>query len=257
MDSEGTRAIREQEEYSLPDGIEGSAGRYMDCQLTIWNKILLATAGYVLTVVVVAGCLRMASGGFNFACRQSFFSLEQLLLFITGIGTLLLIGKIDLGRRLKVRIILSLLKALAVTALAYLIMPALLEGIAGGMGYFTLMEMAGPKSKRKILWTAYLCLHIFLFIRFEHMTLRKVFGDTVYDRLSIVPRFSDYLGIGILEFVIRCRCALKEEERGTPISRLTKGLLDGIFMVVFLLEIEFLIYTFLKMLRLDSAPLRP
>jgi hypothetical protein len=144
--------LRGRDDASVSGEIEEGVDEYITvCPMTPLNKILL----------VLASCLLIGSEAV--AISSDIQPFPERCLFILGIGMLMMVTSIRVERRrysLKVKRIFSLMKIIVVAVLARAIMPRLPGGIAGGMRYFILVEMAGPKAKKKDLWTIYLCLHI-------------------------------------------------------------------------------------------------
>jgi hypothetical protein len=182
--------LRGRDDASVSGEIEEGADEYITvCPMTPLNKILLVPASCLLTgskAVVIA---------FNI---QSFS--ERCFLFILGIGMLMMVTSIRVKRHwysLTVKMIFSLVKIIVVGILAGIIMPGLPDRIAEGMGYFVVMEMAGPKAKRKALWTIYLCLHVLSFIRPEEIILP---GNIFF-----------YEQMGFFELLARCVDEYAEE----------------------------------------------
>jgi hypothetical protein len=173
--------------------IRESADEYIAvCPMTLFNQILL----------VLASCFFMGSEAVAISSNIQSFP-ERCLSIIPGIGMLMAVTSIRVKRHWyspTVKMIFPLMKIVAVAVLARAIMPGLPDGIARGMEYFVVMEMAGPKAKRKALWTIYLCLHILSsFIRPEEI----IFPRNIFF----------YEQMGFFELLVRCLGECTEERK--------------------------------------------
>jgi hypothetical protein len=204
--------LRGEDNTDVSGEIRESADEYITvCPMTLFNQILL----------VPASCLLISSKAVVISSNiQSFF---ERFLVILGIGMLMTITSIRVKRHWHsppTKRILSLMKIVAVGVLARAIMPALPDRIAGGMRYFVVMEIAGPKTKRKVLWTIYLCLHVLSFICPEEI---------------IFPRNIFFYGqMGLFELLVRCLGEYAEEG---GILASVREFLDSLGMVLILLPI--------------------
>jgi hypothetical protein len=202
-------------------GVSGEVGEGADqyitvCPMTLFNQILL----------VLATCFFMGPEAVVISSTSNIQSSpERCFLFILGIGMLMTVTSVKLRRQqsyfLTVKMIFSLMKIVVVGVLARAIMSGLPDGIAESMGCFVIMEIAGPKAKRKtLLWTIYLSLHILSFIYPGEILLGNIFFYKLASALELVTRWIDDY------------CA--EKEGAAPVVKIGRGVMD-LFSTVFIL----------------------